>query len=85
MVQWDKVGRLSLTDSIQRTQKIAALTASGDLNAKVSIGDLTNRIAMLGDVRGRVFLIKRDLATLVLSIQSGTQWEKTDRVQVKKK
>jgi hypothetical protein len=31
----------------------------------VSIADLTDRFAMLGDVRGRVSLIKRDLAQLV--------------------
>ncbi|MFZ0516127.1 MAG: hypothetical protein WBF45_00285 [Acidobacteriaceae bacterium] len=74
--QWDKTGRLSLIDSTKQKPKIAALAASGDLNTKVSISDLTDRIAMLGDVRGRVSLIKRDLATLVLFVQSSTRGEK---------
>jgi hypothetical protein len=67
MAEWDKAGRLSENDSPQRRQKITALTTSGDPNVKVSIDDLTDRIAMLGDVRGRVSLIKRDLAQLIRS------------------
>ena len=66
MTEWNDAGRLSPTASAERTRKISALMASGNSDAKVSIGDLTDRLAMLGDVRGRVSLIKRDLATLVL-------------------
>lgn len=54
MASWGKAGRL---------QNRKALTTSGD-TVKVTIDDLTNRIAMLGDVRGRISLIKRSLATL---------------------
>ena len=57
MVDWGKAGRLGHR---------AALTTSGD-GVRVSIADLSNRIAMLGDVRGRVALIKRDLANLIRS------------------
>ena len=82
--QWGKTGRLSMTDSAKRRQKIAALTASGDPNTKVSIGDLTDRIAMLGDVRGRVSLIKRDLSTLVLFMESKSPVETKDGMPAKK-
>ena len=70
---WNDTGGLSLTDSAERTRKISALTASGISDAKVSIGDLTDRLAMLGDVRGRVSLIKRDLAVLVLYVHDSSQ------------
>jgi len=65
MAQWDRTGRLSETNPPERSQEIAALTSSGDPKVKVSIDDLTNRVAMLGDVRARVSLMKRDLATLI--------------------
>ncbi len=46
---------------------LAVATVSEDPKVKLSIEDLTNRIAMLGDVQGRVSVIKRDLATLIVS------------------
>jgi hypothetical protein len=66
MKQWDDTGRLTHSGSAQRKSKIAVLVSSGDPNVSVSIGDLTDRLAMLGDVRARVSLMKRDLASLVL-------------------
>jgi hypothetical protein len=66
--EWRNTGRLTLSDSAQPESKIGALTSSGDPNVKVSIGDLTDRVAMLGDVRARVSLMKRDLASLVLYV-----------------
>lgn len=74
MKDWDSTGRLTLSDSAQRTSKIEALVSSGgDPSVKVSIGDLTDRLAMLGDVRSRVSLIKRDLANLVLFVHGSSQ------------
>lgn len=73
MNDWDVTGRLTLSDSAQRRRKIEALISSGDPNLRVSIGDLTDRLAMLGDVRSRVALIKRDLADLVLFVHGSTQ------------
>lgn len=67
VVEWEKAGRLSATDPAMRSQQIAALTASGDPKVKLTIDQLTDRIAMLGDVRGRVSLMKRDLATIMRS------------------
>ena len=73
MKDWDGAGRLALSDSAQRRSKIEALVSSGDPNLRVSIGDLTDRLAMLGDVRSRVSLIKRDLASLVLFVHGSSQ------------
>ena len=72
--EWNDAGRLSTTASAERTREISALTASGNSDAKVSIGDLTARLAMLGDVRGRVSLIKRDLATLVFYVHETSRY-----------
>jgi lipocalin len=64
---WVKVGRLDASDSVQQRQKVAALTTSQSKDVKVSIDDLTDRIAMLADVSGRASLMKRDLAVLMRS------------------
>ena len=66
--EWSDTGRLTLSNSAERKSKIAALISSGDPNVRVSAGDLTDRVAMLGDARARVSLIKRDLAFLVLYV-----------------
>lgn len=73
MKDWSDTGRLTLSDSAQRRSKVEALISSGDPNVRVSIGDLTDRLAMLGDVRSRVSLIKRDLASLVLYVHNSPQ------------
>jgi hypothetical protein len=73
MHQWNDTGRLTSTDSGERWRKITVLTATGNSGVRVSIGDLTDRIAMLEDVRGRVSLIKRDLAQIVLLAHGGLQ------------
>lgn len=73
MKLWNDDGRLLAGSSTDRDQKLAVLTTSGNSAVRVSIGDLTDRIAMLGDVRGRVSLMKRDLAHLVLFVHGGSQ------------
>lgn len=69
MVEWRQVGRLGPPGSAQTEQKITRLTSSLDDKTKLSIDDLSDRIAMLGDVTGRVALMKRDLAELMLSVR----------------
>lgn len=61
--EWVRSGRISARAG-QSSNAPAALTSSNDPSVKVSISDLSSRIAMLGDVRGRVSLMKRDLAAL---------------------
>ena len=64
--RWIVASRLSAgTDDATARRKLTAATVSEDPAEKLSIEDLTNRIAMLGDVQGRVSLIKRDLSTLM--------------------
>lgn len=69
MAEWRQVGRLGPPGSAQTEQKITQLTSSLDDKTKLSIDDLSDRIAMLGDVTGRVALMKRDLAELMLSVR----------------
>ena len=65
--EWDKAGRLDSSDAAKKKNKVTALTTSGEKDVRVSIDDLTDRIAMLGDVSGRIALMKRDLALLMRS------------------
>ena len=71
--EWVRSGRLDPVHTPKRPEKIDALTTSENAGVKVSINDLTDRIAMLGDVAGRVSLIKRDLATLMSFYVRSTQ------------
>ena len=66
--RWVEASRLNAGTSDAKAQEMLAVaTVSEDPKVKLSIEDLTNRIAMLGDVQGRVSVIKRDLATLIVS------------------
>jgi hypothetical protein len=67
MEEWVRAGRLDASDPVKRQQKITVLSTSMDTKVKISIDDLTDRIAMLTDVSGRVSLMKRDLAVLMRS------------------
>jgi hypothetical protein len=67
MAEWIRDGRLTPPGSPTRDQKIATLTSSSSKTVKVSISDLVDRSAMLGDVGGRVALMKRDMASLMHS------------------
>ncbi len=65
--KWMQTGRLTTSHS-NRQPDLTPLTSSENPEVKVSIQDLSNRIAMLIDVAGNVSLMKRDLATLVRSM-----------------
>lgn len=69
MGEWRQTGRIGSAGSPKTDQQIARLTSSLDTKTKLSIDDLSDRIAMLSDVSGRVGLMKRDLAELMRSIQ----------------
>jgi hypothetical protein len=70
MAEWKQAGRVGEPTSPKTEKKITALTASSEDKAKLSIDDLSDRIAMLEDVSGRVGLMKRDLADLMMSLHS---------------
>ena len=66
--RWIEAGRLNAgTANAKAQEKLTVATVSEDPKVKLSIEDLTNRMAMLGDVQGRVSLIKRDLAVLMVA------------------
>ncbi len=69
MTEWRQAGRIGTTGSPKTDQQIARLTSSLDSKTKLSIDDISDRIAMLADVTGRVGLMKRDVADLMRSIQ----------------
>ena len=68
--EWRGSGRLDSLDSAKEQKKITVLTASGEDGIKISIDELTDRIAMLGDVSGRIALMKRNLAMIMLSYRA---------------
>ena len=70
MTEWAHDGRLDATGSPKRAQKIQTLTSSMSKTVKLSISDLMDRSAMLGDVSGRVALLKRDMATMMRSYRN---------------
>ena len=67
MAEWRTAGRLAAPGSSKTDQKIVRLTSSLDSKTRLSIDDLSDRMAMLADVTGLVGLMKRDLAELMLS------------------
>ena len=70
MAEWRQAGRVGPAGSAKTDQQIMRLTSSLDTKTKLSIDDISDRIAMLGDVTGRVALMKRDLADLMLSVRT---------------
>lgn len=70
---WAAQGRIGTTSSSKDQAKLVALTSSESKQVKVSIDDLTDRIAMLNDVSGKVSLMKRDLATLMHAYRAGAE------------
>ena len=69
MAEWRQAGRIGPIGSARTDQQIARLTSSLDTKTKLSIDDISDRIAMLSDLAGRIGLMRRDLAGLMRSIQ----------------
>lgn len=69
MAEWRKDGRLLPASSARLNTEITKLTSSLSTKTKLSSGDISNRIAMLDDVAGRVAPMKRDLADLMLYVR----------------
>ena len=70
MVDWRQSGRIGPKGSAKTDQKIGRLTSSLDSKTKLSIDDISDRIAMLEDLSGRVGLMKRDLSGLMRSMRT---------------
>ena len=68
LAEWLKAGRFSSLDSPEGKAKIALLTDTNAANKKLSIDLLSERSAMLADVRDEISLMKRDLYNLLREI-----------------
>jgi hypothetical protein len=69
MAEWRREGRIGDAGAPKTDQQITRLTSSLDTKTKLSIDDISDRIAMLADVAGRVGLMKRDLAELLVLLR----------------
>jgi hypothetical protein len=66
--EWEQVGRIGPPSAPESQKKISKLTSRIADHAKLSIGDLTDRSAMLMDLRSRLSLMNRDLHDLMKAI-----------------
>ena len=73
MTEWKEAGRVGQSGNTKNDQKIARLTSSLHEKTRLSIDDLSDRMAMLGDVTGRVGLMKRDLGDLMRSVRGAQE------------
>ena len=65
---WVNVGRIASPDSEKGKQKIIRLTSMPSEDLRLSIGDLDDRQAMLGDFEAKLLYVKRDLALLLANL-----------------
>jgi hypothetical protein len=73
------MGRLENKDTPKAQHKIDLMTSSVSTQHSLSIDMLTDREAMLEDVRARVFLMKRDLSKLMLGLHPSGKAESGER------
>jgi hypothetical protein len=66
--EWMKSGRID-ADTVKAKKKIDLFTDNSDSPRKMTIDLLSDRAAMLGDVRLRVSFMKRDLSKLLLAVR----------------
>lgn len=65
---WIDAGEISVSGDPKSQYKLDRMATSGHQDVKLTISDLTDRIGMLGDVAGRISLMKRDMAALMRAI-----------------
>jgi len=69
IAKWKKEGRIKQDGSPSGERQIEAMSSSISQMRKLNIDELSDRVAMLLDVRASVSLMKRDLAELMRSVQ----------------
>lgn len=67
--EWKQGGRLEKADSAKAQARIAVMTSSITQQRALTIDQISDRQAMLADVRAQVSLMKRDLSQLMLAIR----------------
>ena len=65
---WMEAGQITGSGDTKGVQKVDRLATSAHPEVKLTISDMTDRLAMLGDVAGRISLMKRDLAALMRAV-----------------
>jgi hypothetical protein len=65
---WIDAGEIGGSGDPKSLHKLDKMATSGHQDVKLTISDLTDRIGMLGDVAGRISLMKRDMAALMRAI-----------------
>ncbi len=68
--QWIEAGRLEAGSTPKGERRTELLTSGASAQPKLTLDLLTDRAAMLGDVRAQVSLLKRDLSKLMLAIRT---------------
>ena len=68
--QWTATGRIDETNSTKATKKLELLTSGVSQQRKLSLDLLSDRAAMLNDVRAKISLMKRDLSKLMLALRA---------------
>lgn len=69
LAEWQRAGRFDSLDSPRGKAKVALFTDTNAANKKLSIDLLSQRSAMLADVRDEISLMKRDLHDLLGEIR----------------
>jgi hypothetical protein len=69
---WIDAGEISDSGDTKSAHKLDQMVTSGHQDVKLTISDLTDRIGMLGDVAGRISLMKRDLAALMRAVETSS-------------
>lgn len=67
---WSSTGRIDADNAAKAQGKIELLTSGASQQKKLTIDLLSDRAAMLSDVRSRVSLMKRDLSKLMLALKT---------------
>jgi hypothetical protein len=69
LAQWRRAGRFSPLDSPRSKPKITLLTGTNAADAKLNMDLLSERAAMLADVRDEVSAMKRVLAEILSEVR----------------
>ena len=70
VARWKDRGHLEAKDSPKADKKIVLMTTGSSSKQKLSLDDLSDRAAMLSDLRVWILIMKRDMSKLMLSMRT---------------
>jgi hypothetical protein len=71
IAKWRRESRIEQDASPKGERRIESLSSNISHQRRLSIGDLSDRVAMLLDVRATLSLMKRDLREILLGLSAG--------------